>query len=177
MRTPTRQDLRFEEVQRFRQPWLLVLVYGGSGATAGLFLYGMFHQLVLGRPWGDKPMSDLALWIVGPCMILFGVLMIWLFAKMSLTTQVRTDGLYVHYFPIHLRGPKKIPLEDAEKVAAVTYRPIRDYGGWGIRMVPGGRAYNVSGDRGVRIDFADGKHVLIGSQQPEVLAEALRALL
>jgi len=172
-----RHDVRFQEVQRFRQWWLLALVYGGSGAMIGLFLYGMFQQLVLGRTWGDKPMSDPALLIVGTGMVLFGALLIWLFARMRLTTQVRSDGLYIHFFPLHLRGPKKIPLEEAVKAAAVTYRPIRDYGGWGIRMARGSRAYNVSGDRGVRIDFADGRHLLIGSQRPEALAEAVRAII
>ena len=37
-----------------------------------------------------------------------------------------------------------------------------------------GRAYNVSGREGVRLDFADGKHLLIGSQRAEELAAAIQ---
>ena len=39
-----------------------------------------------------------------------------------------------------------------------------------------GRAYNVSGDRGVELTLANGKRVLIGSQRSEELAEAIRRI-
>ena len=54
------------------------------------------------------------------------------------------------------------------------YRPILDYGGWGIRWGPGkGWAYNVSGNRGVQLELLDGKQLLIGSQNPEKLAQMI----
>lgn len=56
---------------------------------------------------------------------------------------------------------------------ARTYRPIREYGGWGVRFGPRGRAYNVSGDRGVELTLTNGKRVLIGSQRSEELAAAI----
>ncbi|HET6897964.1 MAG TPA: hypothetical protein VFK70_06445 [Vicinamibacteria bacterium] len=56
---------------------------------------------------------------------------------------------------------------------ARTYRPIREYGGWGLRFGPRGRAYNVSGDRGVELTLDNGKRVLIGSQRSDDLAAAI----
>ena len=55
----------FREVQRFSQPWLwgLILLPTCLGCI-GLFGWGMVQQLVLGRPWGDRPMSDVALLVV-----------------------------------------------------------------------------------------------------------------
>jgi hypothetical protein len=38
-------------------------------------------------------------------------------------------------------------------------------------------AYTVQGDRGVWLELSRGKPVLIGSQQPEALAEAIATLL
>jgi hypothetical protein len=61
-----------------------------------------------------------------------------------------------------------------ESFEAVTYRPIRDYGGWGIRWGPGKLAYNVSGSEGVRIDRSDDRELLVGSRQPYDLARAMR---
>jgi hypothetical protein len=58
-----------------------------------------------------------------------------------------------------------------------TYRPIRDYGGWGIRYGRGGKAYNVSGNRGVMLELSDGQKLLIGSQRPEELANAINLAL
>ena len=54
-----------------------------------------------------------------------------------------------------------------------SYNPIRDYGGWGIRWGTKGKAYNVSGNRGLYLEFSDGKQLLIGLQKPEEFVEAL----
>ena len=55
-----------------------------------------------------------------------------------------------------------------------SYRPIADYGGWGIRAGRDGeRVLNARGNRGVRLELADGTRLLIGSQRPEELAETI----
>jgi hypothetical protein len=92
----------------------------------------------------------------------------------ALNTEVRADGLYVKFFPFHWSF-QRIPLENLKGIAVTTYRPILDYGGWGIRYGIAGKAYNVSGNRGVKLTFFKGRSLLIGSQQPEELAEALEA--
>ena len=56
------------------------------------------------------------------------------------------------------------------------YHPIRDHGGWGLRIGRDGeRIYNARGHRGVRIHLRDGSRLLIGSQRPEELAVAIEA--
>ena len=56
------------------------------------------------------------------------------------------------------------------------YHPILDYGGWGIRWALKGKAYNISGNNGVRLDFYDGKHLLIGSQRSEEFAASIEEI-
>jgi hypothetical protein len=51
----------------------------------------------------------------------------------------------------------------------VTYRPFREYGGWGIRFGRQGIAYTVSGDRGVLVRLRNGRSFLLGSKRPESL--------
>ena len=165
-------DIIFRELQRFHQPWLWVLIILGALVLIGLFGYGMVQQLVFGKPWGDRPMSDTALAVTGTLLILLEIGIIALFAGMKLITEVRSDGLYIRFFPPHLSF-RRIPLEDLAGFGARTYRPIREYGGWGIRFGRRGRAYNVSGNRGVRIDYANGRHILIGSQRADELADAI----
>jgi len=63
-------------------------------------------------------------------------------------TEVRDDGVYFRFFPLHLSF-HRIGLEEIVRFEVQTYRPIRDYGGWGIRYGWKGKAYNVSGNRGV----------------------------
>ena len=67
----------------------------------------------------------------------------------------------------------QIPLSDVRQAEAIVYRPIADYGGWGIRGFRRKRAFNARGDRGVLLTRADGSTVLIGSQKPRELLEAL----
>ena len=168
---PSPQDpVYFREVQRFRQPWIWTLLMVMTLAAVTLFGYGMIKQLVFGQPWGDRPMSDGALAIVGPLVILFTIGMTYLFLKLKLVAEVRDDGLYIRFFPL---SGQIIRYENIEESYVRTYRPLKEYGGWGIRYGRKGKAYNVSGNQGVQLKLSGGKQLLIGSQQPEKLADAI----
>ena len=175
-------ELLFHEEQTFSQSkWWRALFLPAIGATilgtVGIFAWGIVQQLVLGKPWGDRPMSDSALLITGIGMTLFCLAMGWLLFSLKLSTEVRREGLYLRFAPLH-RSFRKIALENAVSIEARTYNPIKEYGGWGLKKCwkEKGMAYNVTGDRGVRIDFADGSHVLIGSLKPEELAQAIQLI-
>jgi hypothetical protein len=158
----------FREVQRFGQIWIWLLV----GLVTGVAWYGAIIQLVYKKPFGDKPAPDslmVVIWVV------FGVGFPLLFYSIRLVTEVRPDGVYVRFVPLH-RSFHKISSADIQSCEVVTYRPLRDYGGYGIRYGIQGKAYNVSGNRGVRLHLKDKKPLLIGSQSAEQLAAAVRAI-
>ena len=154
----------FREVQRFRQPWYWAIQIPAL-ATLG---YIVFRQFVLGKPVGDHPASNTSLAIIAVTVAMF---VVW-FIKLELVTEVRDDALEIRFRGLLVR--REIPLADITHFEARTYRPIREYGGWGVRRGAGGMAYNVSGNRGVELRLADGKPLLIGSQRPEELALALQ---
>jgi hypothetical protein len=108
------------------------------------------------------------------CNLIVAIATIQLFLT-TLVTEVRRDGLWLRYYPFHFSF-KRIPLEDVVSVTPQAYHPILRYGGWGIRYTWKGRAYNVSGNRGVRLDYASGRHLLIGSRRPEELAQAIESI-
>ena len=155
----------FREVQHFRQLWLWVLLL----AIAASAVWGAVQQLVLGIPFGNNPAWDGAMI---PIATVVGVIFPVAFYFMNLTTEVRPDGLYYRFFPFHLRF-RRIAIEDIVEYGACTYSAIKDYGGWGIRYGRKGKAYNVSGNRGVWLKLADGGRVLFGSQRPDEFAVAL----
>lgn len=66
-------------------------------------------------------------------------------------------------------------LADIVSCQAVTYDPMRQVGGWGIKYASrlGLRVYTSRGNRGVLLTLASGKRVLIGSDEPEILCGAL----
>ncbi|RME75428.1 MAG: hypothetical protein D6784_07935 [Chloroflexi bacterium] len=158
---------RYREVQRMRQWWLWVIVL----AAVSPVWYGTARQIFFDRPFGDRPLPDGGLvlfWLV------FGVGLPVMLYYTHLTTEVRTDGVYYRYWPFH-RTFRAIPFADIEVFEACTYRPLWEYGGWGIRY--GGRrgwAYTVSGKRGVRFQLRSGRQILLGSREADKLAQAVR---
>jgi hypothetical protein len=137
----------FEEDQRFRQWWLWAVV-GGS---------------VLLTLWaGSRAHSQIPLLVNLP--------MLWIFYAMRLETRVDANAVRLRFFPLIRRT---IPLTEIQSCEARTYRPIREYGGWGIRWGFSGMAFNVSGDRGVQLVLTGGKRLLIGSQRADELAAVI----
>jgi hypothetical protein len=104
--------------------------------------------------------------------VLIFVLFLILFSVLTLrqTTIVASDAVTVRYgFLYRVR----IPFSEIAHAKAVSYRPVRDYGGWGIRGFGRRRALNTRGNQGVLITRADGSTILVGSQKPRELLAAL----
>jgi len=101
------------------------------------------------------------------------------FNLLLLVVEVRETHLFIRLgwaFPMLWT---RIPLADVASVRAVVYRPLLQAGGWGWRFgrFEGRwcRFYNARGKRGVHL-VADGKHGIIGSQDPERLTAVLREI-
>jgi hypothetical protein len=160
----------FHEEQQFRQSWVWLLLLVTTVCVIGMFAHGIYTQLYLGQAWGDRPMSNTALVISAAFSFLICAGLTLLFYKLKLITEVGPDGVHIRFFPLTRR---KIAFHSITSCKARTYRPIREYGGWGIRFSRKGRAYNVSGNKGVQLEFRQGKPLLIGSQRAEELAETI----
>ena len=159
-------DITFTEQQRFKQWWLwLILISINS-----IFIFGIFKQIIGEQPFGDKPLSD-----TGLC-IGFGIflLLTLLFYFFKLETIIKTDGIYVRFFPIHI-AYKKYAWNTINKSFVREYNAIGEYGGWGIRygIFGSGNALNVSGNKGLQLVFTNDKKLLIGTNKPQELTEAL----
>ena len=66
--------------------------------------------------------------------------------------------------------------EEVETSEIITFNPLRDYGGWGIRSKNGVRVYNVSGNKGLQVKLKSGKTILIGTQLETELTRFLTEL-
>ena len=69
---------------------------------------------------------------------------------------------------------KSIPLSGVRSFGSVR-NPW--YYGWGIRFTPRGTLYNVSGLSAIALLLKNGKHVRVGTDEPEALERALRGVL
>lgn len=164
--TMAEQRILFRERQRFTQFWLWVVVL----SVAVIFWAGFVSQVVLGGSFGNNPVSSVQVILL---FVLMGLGFPIFFYSMKLTTVVQPGELQVRFWPFHLR-PKRIALHSVRDYERITYNPIREYGGWGIRWSFRGKAYNMSGNEGVQLHFYNRKPLLIGSQHAEQLFEAIR---
>ncbi len=165
------EDIIFREEQKFGL-WLRWVVYLSMGLAAGISFFALIKEFDGQSPpeiWG------VVLAVIGGVVV--PIVIAALFILLKLQTEVRPDGLYVRYFPFHIHF-KRFAAEDLSEYYARRYKPIREYGGWGIRCsLRNGKAYNVSGNRGVQLVFNNGKKLLIGSQKPDELEAAIRAIM
>jgi hypothetical protein len=89
----------------------------------------------------------------------------------SLTTEIEAGDLSCRFGPGIIR--KRFPLSDIVEV-----RSVRNpwYAGWGIRWFPGRyMLWSVSGFRAVELVTRDGVRFRIGTDEPEMLVQAIRA--
>lgn len=93
----------------------------------------------------------------------------------GLTVALREDGILVHLGSVPLIRTV-IPFGDIQALRSVEYRPIREFGGWGVRGTSRRRAWTARGDRAVLLELDDGREVLLGSDHPQRLEERIRTL-
>ena len=69
---------------------------------------------------------------------------------------------------------KNFPLDSMR-----SFKAVRNpwYYGWGIRFTPVGRLYNVSGLSAVDVLLQNGRHVRVGTDEPDALVDALRGVI
>jgi len=126
------------------------------------------------RAAGAGPVSAGA-WIGAGTPALLIAAMYGLFGKM--TTQVRRTSVRIAFGYIDLIE-KVIPFDEIEDAEAMRYRPIVEFGGWGIRWGWGRskRAWTLSGNEALVLHLTDGTHFYVGSEHPERLLTALRGV-
>lgn len=159
-------EILFSEKQRFTQWWLWLILLVANGILG----FGLYKQLVLGQPFGNKPMSSAGLLIMA--LIILGITL--LLANFRLDTRIKRDGIYVRFFPFHLHF-NYYPWQTLIKSYVRQYSPIAEYGGWGLRVgiLEKGTVLSVSGDKGLQLEFADNKKLLIGTTKPDALTATL----
>lgn len=161
-------NLFYQEVQQFRQPWLWLMLL----VVSALSLYTGIYPIIAGKTT-NEPVRDIILFLFG---CVFGIGLPIIFFTCKLITEVRHDGVYISFFPL-LFSVERIPFYALKSYTVKTYQPLRDYGGWGIRYGIKGKAFNVSGNRGIQLELINGERILIGSHSPETFAKALEIAL
>ncbi len=158
-------EILFEEEQYFRQPllWSVVL------AISAFLTFTFVSQSLLGIPMGNKTMSDILLFVLW---LMVGLGLPILLGSMVLITRVYQNHVTIQIWPVHQKE-KVYALQTIRKAVKVKYKPIIEFGGWGIRVSSRGKAYTISGNRGVQLYLEGSKPLIIGSRRSFELMETI----
>jgi len=143
----------FEEKQKFNQWWLWAIL--------------LIFPLLSVIPFDDNGLNIYY--------VIIGISIPLIFYLFELRTFVTSEGLSFQFFPFHLKK-HLVKIEDIEKCKAMEYSPLKEYGGWGIRYGFKGKAYNVSGNLGVKVHLKNGRNIMFGSQRHNEFAKALKKI-
>jgi hypothetical protein len=146
----------FYEIQKVRQIWVWIIIL--------LVFFALVTPILIGE-------VNIYLGII---LFSFGFGFIWLFWGMKLITEIKEDGIKIIFSPF---TNFIIPFNKIKKYQIRQYRPIIEYGGWGIRgklkKIRSGKAYTISGTTGLQIRLFNEKDILIGTQNPDALLQSL----
>lgn len=150
--------------------WVFALIWGAFAAAIFSTRSAVFRA---GSPgdWQFLLESTPVVAILGLVFLLL-VAMNAVFTRLDV--EVLDDRIRVAFGPVHLVR-KQIHFSDIESVRGLTYRPLIEFGGWGIRWRPGRTAWTIRGNQAVAVTLRNGKQIYVGSEHPQRLAGAVHA--
>jgi hypothetical protein len=172
------EKVLYKEEQRFNQWWIWLLLIFTFAVSVVPICYGLYHQVHTGKPWGDNPASNTGLLIIAIFTTLLMAGLLLLFKATRLCIEIRYDGIYFMYLPF-IRKWRSVSKDEIERYTVGKYSPVGEYGGWGVRRSYGkyGRAYNVSGNLGLRLYLKNGKVLLLGTQRAQAISYAMQKMM
>jgi hypothetical protein len=143
--------------------WLMIAIFAPIIIFFAALLY---YQEVLGIPFLGEPAPS---WLY-PVLLLLFLAFLGLFSSLSVTGY--TDHLEIKFGIGLIR--KRFRYKDIQTCSAKK-TPI--YYGWGIRAIPGGWLYNISGTWSVQLEMKNRKIYRIGTPEPEKLEQFIKSRL
>jgi hypothetical protein len=168
----------FREEQKFSQPWFWLIIIPVLVGSLIFFGFGFHQQLIQNKPFGDNPMSDEGLIITAFLTVAFTIGITLLFYNMKLVVEIRNDGIHYRYPPL-ISKFRTIPRESIERLEVRKYKPLKEYGGWGIKTgsVKYGKAFNVRGNLGLQLYLISGHKILFGTQRKAAMQDAANKMM
>lgn len=150
---------KFREVQYF--PWWANIMMAGSVP----FVLVLWITQSGSKPVPGRIALPMALFLAGIFLSLF-----------RMVTLIYSDQVVIEFGWFKLIR-LKILLSAVKSCRPVTYSPIVDFGGWGIRCGRGGKlAYSARGNKAAEI-VTEKRALLIGTERPEELSQVINSLL
>ncbi|MBK9257378.1 MAG: hypothetical protein IPM42_18055 [Saprospiraceae bacterium] len=152
--------LYFEESQKFDSIWFYVILAVVSVVNYLVYAYS-----------GEPDLTHF--YVTFGAALMTGVI----FFVFRLDTRMDENGIRYKFFPI-INKWRNISWDEINTAEVREYKPIREYGGWGIRYGFSGKAYTTKGKTGLQLTLKNGnKNILIGTQKATEMEYILKKIL
>lgn len=165
----------YSESQKNSPIFAIGVFLPGILIVSGVFGYGIYKQIGLGIPWGDKPMSDEALVILPLALLFFMIGFSVLIRNIRFDTEVTEEGIRIRYKPFYPKW-RFFSKSDIVSWEIRHYDALKEYGGHGVKKKRKSDSYTISGKIGLQLNLSDGHTFLIGTLRPEALKLAMQRL-
>ncbi len=164
--------INFTETQCFKIKWAWAAII----AINGLFIYAIVQQVFLGKPFGSKPAPDYALITVE----IFLAMLLLFIISIRLKTTYTEETITYRFYPLQFKTTT-IYWHELSDAYIREYNSLLEYGGWGIRYgsTKNGNAINTSEscNKGLQLQFKNGKRLLLGTKNPEALQQVINEVM
>jgi len=164
--TTSRSKVLFHEEQHLNMRLLSIIMISSGSFAAGVVGFAIRQ---------DHHASPVLLWSVVAAMIISEIAMLGFMALVKMITEIREDGIFVRMMPLKPL-PKTISVDGIVQCKSITYSPLKECRGCG-GLKQNKQVYRTVGNKGVRIEYANGQSVLIGSQRPDTLCRIISELI
>lgn len=167
--------LIFSEQQSFRQTvWIWFIVVPVAFGTSLLMVYGFYQQIILGEPWGDKPMSDPLLIGFTIGVIVIEALTIWIISSLRVTIEITADEFRYRFFE-HFTEWKTLTRDDIVSFTIDAYS-LRSGRGIGYRSQPFTKTTRmiIIPDQILTLKIKDGRTLMMSTGKKEEMERAMR---
>lgn len=150
--SPNVASKEFTEFQRFNSRWMWTII-------GGLIISGTLPIIGAMAPGFPPEMIPVIILIS-----LFPVCIAVVIGTGYLKTTINSSGIFVE-MKILIKFKKHFLWSEIESIAVDRYKPIKEFGGWGIRMGRNSIAYSTSGNEGLILKLNSSKKVVIGTKR------------
>ena len=157
-------EILYTETQRIKNwLWFLILAFISIG------VYATIKDLTLQTLTTHS--FNLVILIALPLFVIVFI------SLLKLETQITQHGIYVKFFPFHFQF-KFYSWHDILFIDVLTYKPLLEYGGWGLRwsIKGNGKAYTMSGNVGLKLVLRNNNQLLIGTSNATELQTIIDAI-
>ncbi len=168
----------FSEQQKFNQIWLYAIIIISTLVAIIPLGHGFFTQIINGEPWGQNPMSDIGLLTLVIVTLIALIAINYVVFTARLEVEIKDNSIYYKYFPM-VWNWKTLFKDYIQSYEIRKISPISDLGGYGYRkrFFKKTTGLVVSGDRALVLTLTDGKTLIIGTQKPNELGNAMKLLM